>query len=95
MPVYDYCMPEKECTCGGCEDDPCEIFRHVKFPVNEFFRPTAPRPSRKPAGAEGLLRLNKAGPLNVPGLRSRRKGLSDRLLDFQTLKAFQKSFDQT
>ena len=39
MPVYDYCMPEKECTCGGCEDDPCEIFRHVKFPVNEFFPP--------------------------------------------------------
>lgn len=41
IPVYDYCMPEKECTCdgGGCEDDPCEIFRHVKFPVNEFFPP--------------------------------------------------------
>ena len=44
MPVYDYCMPEKECTCGGCEDDPCEIFRHVKFPVNEFFPPNAPAP---------------------------------------------------
>ena len=45
MPVYDYCMPEKECTCGGCEDDPCEIFRHVKFPVNEFFPPnTVKRP---------------------------------------------------
>ena len=43
MPVYDYCMPEKECGCGGgsCEDDPCEIFRHVKFPVNEFFPPNA------------------------------------------------------
>ena len=25
MPVYDYCMPDKECTCGsGGEDDPCE-----------------------------------------------------------------------
>ena len=44
MPVYDYCMPEKECTCGGCEDDPCEIFRHVKFPVNEFFPPNSPAP---------------------------------------------------
>lgn len=40
MPVYDYCMPDKECDCGG-EDDPCEIFRHVKFPVNEFFPPNA------------------------------------------------------
>ena len=39
MPVYDYCLPEKECTCGGSEDDPCEIFRHVKFPVDEFFPP--------------------------------------------------------
>lgn len=41
IPVYDYCIPEKECSCdgGGCEDDPCEIFRHVKFPVNEFFPP--------------------------------------------------------
>lgn len=42
MPVYDYCMPDKECTCGddgcGC-DDPCEIFRQVKFPVDEFFPP--------------------------------------------------------
>lgn len=39
MPIYDYCLPEKECTCGGNEDDPCEIFRHVKFPVDEFFPP--------------------------------------------------------
>ena len=39
MPIYDYCLPEKECTCGGSEDDSCEIFRHVKFPVDEFFPP--------------------------------------------------------
>lgn len=39
MPIYDYCLPENECTCGGSEDDPCEIFRHVKFPVDEFFPP--------------------------------------------------------
>ncbi len=39
IPVFDYCMPEKECTCDGgmCEEDPCELFRHVKFPVDEFF----------------------------------------------------------
>ena len=32
-------MPEKECTCdgGSCDEDPCELFRHVKFPVGEFF----------------------------------------------------------
>lgn len=41
IPVYDYCMPEKECACDGpqCEEDPCELFRHVQFPVNEFFPP--------------------------------------------------------
>ena len=40
IPVYDYCMPEKECTCGGgtpCVEDPCELFRKVQFPVNQFF----------------------------------------------------------
>lgn len=41
IPVYDYCLPDKECTCGGNDDDPCEIFRHVKFPVDEFFPPNA------------------------------------------------------
>jgi hypothetical protein len=42
MPVYDYCMPEKECPCGSCtpcQEDPCELFRKVQFPVNEFFPP--------------------------------------------------------
>jgi len=40
IPVYDYCLPEKECSCGtGREEEPCEIFRHVKFPVDEFFPP--------------------------------------------------------
>lgn len=40
IPVYDYCMPQKDCSCGSSgEDDPCEIFRHVNFPVDEFFPP--------------------------------------------------------
>ena len=39
MPVYDYCMPSKECPCdnGDCLEDPCDMFRKVEFPVNEFF----------------------------------------------------------
>ena len=44
IPAYDYCLPDKECDCGGGEEDPCEIFRHVKFPVGEFFPPSAPAP---------------------------------------------------
>ncbi len=38
MPVYDYCMPEKECV-GSSEDDPCELFKRIRFPVDEFFPP--------------------------------------------------------
>lgn len=37
IPAYDYCMPERECP-GDCpEEDPCDLFRHVQFPVDEFF----------------------------------------------------------
>lgn len=42
IPVYDYCMPEKECSCGSgmnCNEDPCSIFRNISFPVGEFFPP--------------------------------------------------------
>ncbi len=40
IPAYDYCMPEKECIGSG-DDDPCELFRRIKFPVDEFFPPDA------------------------------------------------------
>lgn len=43
IPAYDYCMPTKDCSCGGddqpCQEDPCEMFRQVQFPVGEFFPP--------------------------------------------------------
>lgn len=38
VPVYDFCMPSKECNCGSTES-PCEIFQKMCFPVNEFFPP--------------------------------------------------------
>ncbi len=38
IPVYDYCLPDKECSCSS-DDDPCEVFRQVSFPVNDFFPP--------------------------------------------------------
>ena len=39
IPVYDYCVPGKDCRCddGGCDKDPCEMFQKVQFPVNDFF----------------------------------------------------------
>ena len=40
VPVYDYCMPDKECSCGtGAAEDPCCLFRNIAFPVGEFFPP--------------------------------------------------------
>ena len=38
VPVYDYCLPDKECA-GPCEDDPCALFSRIDFPVDEFFPP--------------------------------------------------------
>lgn len=35
MPAYDYCIPEKECCYSA--DDPCDVFKQIKFPVSEFY----------------------------------------------------------
>jgi hypothetical protein len=40
MPVYDYCMPTKECVTDQEEDDPCELFQQVDFPSSDFFPPS-------------------------------------------------------
>ena len=37
IPAYDYCIPDKECPGGSCQDDPCTIFSHISFPMDEFF----------------------------------------------------------
>ena len=37
IPVYDFSIPDKECV--QINDDPCELFKRIKFPVNEFFPP--------------------------------------------------------
>ena len=39
IPVYDFCMPEKECV-GSTDEDPCSIFKKLCFPVDEFFPPS-------------------------------------------------------
>ena len=38
LPVYDYCLPDKECE-PGIQDDPCTMFSRINFPVDEFFPP--------------------------------------------------------
>ena len=43
IPAYDYCVPTKDCSCDNdrCEENPCELFRQVQFPVYEFFPPNS------------------------------------------------------
>lgn len=35
IPAYDYCVPDRECQCNT--SNPCETFRSIDFPVDEFF----------------------------------------------------------
>ncbi len=37
IPVYDYSVPEKDCMTSITTEDPCEVFKRIKFPVQEFF----------------------------------------------------------
>ena len=41
VPVYDFCVPDKDCstTATGGNNDPCELFSHIKFPTDQFFPP--------------------------------------------------------
>ena len=38
IPIYDFYVPNKECSCSA--DNPCELFKKIKFPINEFFPPS-------------------------------------------------------
>ncbi len=40
VPVYDFCMPTKDCSCPPT-DNPCDLFKKMCFPVDEFFPPEA------------------------------------------------------
>ncbi len=35
VPVYDFCIPEKQCE--NTTDSPCEVFRRIEFPTDDFF----------------------------------------------------------
>ncbi len=38
IPVYDYCIPEKQCS--DTTDQPCDVFKRIKFPTEDFFPPS-------------------------------------------------------
>lgn len=37
IPVYDFCIPEKQ--CNDSTDQPCDIFKRISFPTDDFFPP--------------------------------------------------------
>ncbi len=37
IPVYDFCIPEKQCE--DTTEHPCDLFRRIEFPTEEFFPP--------------------------------------------------------
>lgn len=39
VPVYDFCVPEKQ--CNDTTDQPCDVFRRIKFPTDDFFPPNS------------------------------------------------------
>ena len=40
IPAIDFCVPTKECL-AATEDNPCDLFNTLKFPLDEFFPPIA------------------------------------------------------
>jgi len=38
IPAIDFCIPTKECL-AATEDNPCELFNSLRFPMDEFFPP--------------------------------------------------------
>lgn len=41
IPAYDFCVPTKECSCSGANENPCELFNTIDFPTDAFFPPKA------------------------------------------------------
>ncbi|MBE7026262.1 MAG: hypothetical protein E7410_01655 [Ruminococcaceae bacterium] len=40
IPSYDFCVPCKECVTAT-DENPCDLFERIEFPVDEFFPPAA------------------------------------------------------
>lgn len=38
IPAFDFCVPNKTCI-AATEENPCELFDTIEFPVDEFFPP--------------------------------------------------------
>lgn len=38
IPAFDFCVPNKQCI-AATDEDPCELFETIDFPIDEFFPP--------------------------------------------------------
>jgi len=38
IPAFDFCVPNKQCI-AATDENPCELFDTIEFPVDEFFPP--------------------------------------------------------
>lgn len=38
VPAFDFCVPNKKCV-SSTDENPCELFETIEFPVDEFFPP--------------------------------------------------------
>jgi hypothetical protein len=38
IPAFDFCVPNKRCV-ASTDEDPCELFETIDFPIDEFFPP--------------------------------------------------------
>lgn len=38
IPAFDFCIPHKKCV-AATEENPCDLFDTIEFPVDEFFPP--------------------------------------------------------
>ena len=38
IPAFDFCVPNKQCI-SATDEDPCELFETIDFPIDEFFPP--------------------------------------------------------
>jgi hypothetical protein len=38
IPAFDFCVPHKQCI-ASTDEDPCELFETIEFPIDEFFPP--------------------------------------------------------
>ena len=67
IPAYDFCVPEKEC-CHDMENDPCDAFKQIRFPVNEFFPPSSSASQQKGdnCGCSGRAKVEKCPQDNLP-----------------------------